>query len=52
MSFGRPILGAGCVHEWSLGRDAWDKQVGLAGNKEESAPGGVSGLFADNSGIG
>lgn len=45
-------MGAVGVHEWSLNKEAWDKQVGLVGNKEKSTPGVVGGLFENNSGIG
>lgn len=46
------------MQERSLGKKAWDKQVGLAGSKEEGEPaattaaGGVRGLLEDDSGIG
>ena len=42
---------AGCIHEWSLGKEAWEKQVGLVANEEEPVA-VVSALFEDDSGIG
>lgn len=45
-------MGAGAVQERSLGKEACEKQAGLASSREEPAPAGVNGPLEEDSGIG